>query len=239
MRRPTTFSADTAGHNAPIVDSGHQAHGNSRRHARHDRDGFARRRFAPNGSRIRAGVLRSERHAPGAARSSTPRSDSATTSSARSGWAGIPNSTTRIVFDMEGVDSYSVFTLYSPYRLVIDFKPVAGAPVDCRARSPRPVSASQRGTQPRRAAPSGSRVTESKALDEVRRRRHVIAAAGARGHESCSGLHDTGRRRSPLRQLPVPPSDARDPRAVGRAVCELGRQVLAGAPARVSVSRAS
>ena len=34
-----------------------------------------------------------------------------------------PNSTTRIVFDMEGVDTYSVFTLYSPYRLVIDFKP--------------------------------------------------------------------------------------------------------------------
>ena len=37
-----------------------------------------------------------------------------------------PNSTTRIVFDMAGVDSYSVFTLYSPYRLVIDFKPPAG-----------------------------------------------------------------------------------------------------------------
>jgi N-acetylmuramoyl-L-alanine amidase len=34
-----------------------------------------------------------------------------------------PKLTTRIVFDMQGVDSYSVFTLYSPYRLVIDFKP--------------------------------------------------------------------------------------------------------------------
>jgi N-acetylmuramoyl-L-alanine amidase len=33
-----------------------------------------------------------------------------------------PQATTRIVFDMAGVDSYSVFTLYSPYRLVIDFK---------------------------------------------------------------------------------------------------------------------
>ena len=33
-----------------------------------------------------------------------------------------PNSTTRIVFDMAGVDNYSVFTLYGPYRLVIDFK---------------------------------------------------------------------------------------------------------------------
>ncbi len=38
-----------------------------------------------------------------------------------------PQSTTRVVFDMEGVDSYSVFTLYSPYRLVIDFKPQAAA----------------------------------------------------------------------------------------------------------------
>jgi len=33
-----------------------------------------------------------------------------------------PKATTRIVFDMQGVESYSVFTLYSPYRLVIDFK---------------------------------------------------------------------------------------------------------------------
>ena len=37
-----------------------------------------------------------------------------------------PRNTTRIVFDMEGVDSYSVFTLYNPFRMVIDFK--AGAP---------------------------------------------------------------------------------------------------------------
>ena len=33
-----------------------------------------------------------------------------------------PQAVTRVVFDMEGVDDYSVFTLYSPYRLVIDFK---------------------------------------------------------------------------------------------------------------------
>ena len=31
-----------------------------------------------------------------------------------------------IVFDMQGVESYSVFTLYNPFRMVIDFK--AGAP---------------------------------------------------------------------------------------------------------------
>jgi N-acetylmuramoyl-L-alanine amidase len=36
-----------------------------------------------------------------------------------------PRNTTRIVFDMEGVDSYSVFTLYNPFRMVIDFKAAA------------------------------------------------------------------------------------------------------------------
>jgi len=37
-------------------------------------------------------------------------------------------STTRIVMDMEGAESYSVFTLYDPFRLVIDFKRSASAP---------------------------------------------------------------------------------------------------------------
>ena len=61
-----------------------------------------------------------------------------------------PNSTTRIVFDMEGVDTYSVFTLYSPYRLVIDFKPVAGSPVTT-GQKPSPVGV-QQGTSGVRAA---------------------------------------------------------------------------------------
>jgi N-acetylmuramoyl-L-alanine amidase len=41
-----------------------------------------------------------------------------------------PQNTTRVVLDMDGVDGYSVFTLYNPYRLVIDF----------RAATPRPAS---------------------------------------------------------------------------------------------------
>jgi N-acetylmuramoyl-L-alanine amidase len=46
-----------------------------------------------------------------------------------------PQTTTRIVFDMNGVESYSVFTLYSPYRLVIDFRPPpAAAATDSSAR---------------------------------------------------------------------------------------------------------
>jgi N-acetylmuramoyl-L-alanine amidase len=36
-----------------------------------------------------------------------------------------PQNTTRVVFDMEGLESYSVFTLYSPFRLVIDFQRAA------------------------------------------------------------------------------------------------------------------
>jgi N-acetylmuramoyl-L-alanine amidase len=49
-----------------------------------------------------------------------------------------PQATTRIVFDMAGVESYSVFTLYSPYRLVIDFKP------QTVATTPQPATATQR-----------------------------------------------------------------------------------------------
>ncbi len=33
-----------------------------------------------------------------------------------------PQNTTRVVLDMAGADSYSAFTLYEPFRLVIDFK---------------------------------------------------------------------------------------------------------------------
>ena len=55
-----------------------------------------------------------------------------------------PQATTRIVFDMGGVESYSVFTLYNPYRLVIDFKPLA------LAVSPRPQTSAATG---RAAAP--------------------------------------------------------------------------------------
>ena len=51
-----------------------------------------------------------------------------------------PQATTRIVFDMAGVDSYSVFTLYSPYRLVIDFKPQTVA----ETTKPQPGTATQR-----------------------------------------------------------------------------------------------
>ena len=58
-----------------------------------------------------------------------------------------PQNTTRIVFNMDGIDSYSTFTLYSPFRLVIDFKaaapPVAITelePIALAAREPMPLA---------------------------------------------------------------------------------------------------
>src|SRR5205823_9799589 len=33
-----------------------------------------------------------------------------------------PQTTTRVVLDLTGVDAYSVYSLYNPYRLVIDFR---------------------------------------------------------------------------------------------------------------------
>ncbi len=55
-----------------------------------------------------------------------------------------PNSTTRIVFDMQGAESYSVFTLYNPVRLIIDFKtgPAAHDAVPATAAVTSPVPAS-------------------------------------------------------------------------------------------------
>ena len=38
-----------------------------------------------------------------------------------------PRNTTRVVMDMEAVDTYTVFTLYNPFRLVVDFKRAATA----------------------------------------------------------------------------------------------------------------
>jgi N-acetylmuramoyl-L-alanine amidase len=60
-----------------------------------------------------------------------------------------PNNTTRVVLDLENVSRYSVFTLYNPYRIVIDAERASGvlpkprAPRTLVARSfaPKPVAA--------------------------------------------------------------------------------------------------
>ena len=57
---------------------------------------------------------------------------------------------TRVVLDLSGAASYTVYALYSPYRVVIDFARDAAAPVP----SPSPVSAAA-------AAPAGARPVPS------------------------------------------------------------------------------
>ena len=46
-----------------------------------------------------------------------------------------PNSTVRVVLDMEGVEPHSVYTLYNPFRLVIDCDTI-----DARRREAPPAS---------------------------------------------------------------------------------------------------
>jgi N-acetylmuramoyl-L-alanine amidase len=60
-----------------------------------------------------------------------------------------PNAT-RIVMDMEGAESYSVFTLYDPFRVVVDFKRVA---------TPMPAAA------PPPALPAATRQTPAQDID--------------------------------------------------------------------------
>ena len=65
-----------------------------------------------------------------------------------------PQNTTRIVLDMEGVEGYTVYPLYSPYRLVIDFRraaatrATAAVPPAVVASLPAPVPASVSNPDP-------------------------------------------------------------------------------------------
>ena len=44
-----------------------------------------------------------------------------------------PQNTTRVVMDLDGVEAYSVYPMYSPYRLVVDFKRSANAKANAPA----------------------------------------------------------------------------------------------------------
>jgi N-acetylmuramoyl-L-alanine amidase len=57
-----------------------------------------------------------------------------------------PQTTTRVVLDLAGVEAYSVYSLYNPYRLVIDFRRTAAArPI---IAAPPPLVASLPAPQP-------------------------------------------------------------------------------------------
>jgi N-acetylmuramoyl-L-alanine amidase len=66
-----------------------------------------------------------------------------------------PNNTTRVVLDLDGIGQYSVYTLYSPYRIVIDCER-AKVPLSAAATSPSP------GPLPASSAPD-ARVTSPSA----------------------------------------------------------------------------
>jgi N-acetylmuramoyl-L-alanine amidase len=54
-----------------------------------------------------------------------------------------PQNTTRLVMDLDGVSSYTVYPLYNPYRLVIDLQRTAAghdAPAHANESAPRPVA---------------------------------------------------------------------------------------------------
>ena len=73
-----------------------------------------------------------------------------------------PNSTTRVVLDLENVGRYSVFTLYNPYRIVIDAERAGPAP-PVPIIPARPMGDGETaGTHPAPTAPRASSVAALK-----------------------------------------------------------------------------
>ena len=62
-----------------------------------------------------------------------------------------PDNTVRVVLDFEGVSRYSVFTLYSPFRLVIDAERITASPVSKAATVVVPAPA-PRAAEPKKPA---------------------------------------------------------------------------------------
>jgi N-acetylmuramoyl-L-alanine amidase len=81
-----------------------------------------------------------------------------------------PNSTTRVVLDLENVARYSVFTLYNPYRIVIDAErgtPARAAVKEAETGGTHNASTSALPTQTASAsAPSSHIATVDKSMDK-------------------------------------------------------------------------
>lgn len=74
---------------------------------------------------------------------------------------------TRVVMDMDGVESYSVFTLYEPFRLVVDFKrTAAGAPTPLPPPA-RPLTTSDPSTVATPPKPAQAEDADSPAAKEA------------------------------------------------------------------------
>ena len=82
-----------------------------------------------------------------------------------------PMSTTRVVMDLEAVESYSVFTLYNPYRLVVDFKRAVAPPpppsVAPGISAPLPGPSAATEPQARAATPEQKSVAATKEAEPL------------------------------------------------------------------------
>ena len=131
-----------------------------------------------------------------------------------------PQNTTRVVMDMDGVESYSVFTLYNPYRVVMDFKrsraaTPAGRLGARRTRTsvhhPPPCRIVRRQSWNRNRPVDAGRRRRSRALRPRRRRtcppplpsanleRQVLAGASARARHLAHRHRRRPRRSRPRR----------------------------------------
>ena len=64
--------------------------------------------------------------------------------------------TTRVVLDLEGTSRYSVFTLYNPFRLVVDFERAGGQRIGLQPSVPRPTIERDASTPGSVAPPAAS-----------------------------------------------------------------------------------
>jgi N-acetylmuramoyl-L-alanine amidase len=134
-----------------------------------------------------------------------------------------PQATTRIVFDMAGVDSYSVFTLYSPYRLVIDFK-TPGASTSSAVPSAAVNDTSKKNAARDAVRKAAEARPNSEALGTGGTRRADAAAAGS---TSAAAEHVA---------IPDPPAIA--PASLPLAgVASLAADVVPEPPAKPAVAR--
>jgi N-acetylmuramoyl-L-alanine amidase len=130
-----------------------------------------------------------------------------------------PQSTTRIVFDMQGVDSYSVFTLYSPFRLVIDFKPQTAVAGSTGTKPPAPIAMAPSLADTRRPASrpvqpdlKPSVDTDARAVKALSKTTGTVAIPPPVPSLTLSPLSSSAAAKlkfEPLPQIPLKPAPAR------------------------------